>query len=408
MQPVVPYQLTQKLGACQIGGIWSAVDEQQRSLVVAVLDAGVAGESRWRDAFAAATNAIARSSGGGPAYLGADFSAATPWVAYPSELLATAERTFLALGMTYEPASGHADDPATADQHARPHAEPKPTPTDGSPATADWTPSPTDRPLAAVDRTPPPMPALTSPPPGPPHDSRPTDLTPAASRPGAGRWALPAAGLVLGLLAGGGLVTLVDPGTDPPRPQPSVSSASLPEPASAAPPLNPGLEPPAEGTWPAQWVRFSPTDRVLTLTGLDGLTFPVKVPLTWRCTAVERARGLSRHQCGGPADNGAQLGGELIVRDCPAPCDGPRQTAMRTAEEAWGLRWVRSGPSSTYAETSSLTVDGERRYGLVVVAYWRSGDGDVDRQLVLRMTAPVTGANQLRRVANYLRDVLLF
>lgn len=79
---------------------------------------------------------------------------------------------------------------------------------------------------------------------------------------------------------------------------------------------------------------------------------------------------------------------------------------MRTAEEAWGLRWVRSGPSSTYAETSSLTVDGERRYGLVVVAYWRSGDGDVDRQSVLRMTAPVTGANQLRRVADYLRDVL--
>jgi hypothetical protein len=155
-------------------------------------------------------------------------------------------------------------------------------------------------------------------------------------------------------------------------------------------------------------MRFTATDRVRTLSGLDGLTFPVKVPLNWQCSSVERAEGLSRHQCGAPAGSGPELGGELIVRECPAPCDGPRQTAMRTAEEAWGLRWVRCGPSSTYAETSSLDADGERRYGLVVVAYWRGGDGDIDQQLVLRMTAPVTGANQLRRVANYLRDGLIF
>ncbi|MFJ8686751.1 hypothetical protein [Micromonospora wenchangensis] len=96
MQPVVPFQLIAKLGACQIGGVWSAVDENEHSLVVAVLDAGVAGEPRWRDAFAATTNAIAQSASAGPTYVGADFSAATPWVANPQELFPTAERTFRA------------------------------------------------------------------------------------------------------------------------------------------------------------------------------------------------------------------------------------------------------------------------------------------------------------------------
>lgn len=224
----------------------------------------------------------------------------------------------------------------------------------------------------------------------------------------AGRWAMPVIGLVLGLVAGGGLVLLLDPGTDPPQPKPTAGQSALPAPAPASAPLSPGLEPPAQGEWPAQWVRFAATDRILTLNGLDGLAFPVKVPPTWQCRSVERAAGLSRHQCGAPAGSEAELGGELVVRDCPAPCDGPRQTAMRTGEEAWGLQWVRSGPTSAYAETSSLTVDGAQRYGLVVVAYWRSGSGDIDRQLVLRMTAPVGGANQLRRVANYLRDVLIF
>ncbi|MGX4653455.1 hypothetical protein ACWCHM_07185 [Micromonospora sp. SCSIO 07396] len=399
MQPVVPFQLIAKLGACQIGGVWSAVDENEHSLVVAVLDAGVAGEPRWRDAFAATTNAIAQSASAGPTYVGADFSAATPWVAYPQELLPTAERTFLALGMSYAPVVAHADDPPTAERHVQPDAAP--------------TPRPTDRPLTTAEQTSPARLGRTLPPtdPSPPSDSPPhppAEPPPLRPPPRAGRWALPAIGLIVGLLAGGGLVLLVDPGTDPPRPPAAASASPLPSPAPTPAPLSPGLEPPVAGRWPAGWVRFTPADRIHTVTGLDGVSFPVRLPPRWRCTLVERADGLSRHRCGGPSDSGEDLGGELVVRECPAPCDGPRQTAMRTAEEAWGLQWVHCGPTCAYAETSSLTVDGARRYGLVVVAYWRSGDGDIDQQVVLRMTAPVTNANLLRRVANYLRDVLLF
>ncbi|MGC4810177.1 hypothetical protein ACLQ29_06560 [Micromonospora sp. DT228] len=548
MQPIGPYQRIRRLGICQIGSIWSAVDGGQQSLVVVVLDVGIAGESRWRDAFAATTHAIAHSEAGSPLWVSADFSATTPWVAYPKDLLPTAERTFAALGMTYQPAPAEPDDPPADTEHAQqaaipvprqtPRAEQTPPteqtlpteqtpraqtthtppaeatrtppadatrsqrteatqtqPTDatrtpladatrsqGTEATqtrpadatrtppaevtrtqpADGTrtppvdqrppaePTPTPRahqttftddqaPPAVAPTTPPTPPAPPTPPepapmpvwavPSPARDTRPrstsTDskpepkaepeaepesartLEPKQSR--ASRWAMPVIGLVLGLVAGGGLVLLLDPGTDPPQPTPTASqSAALPAPAPASAPLSPGLEPPAPGEWPALWVRFAATDRILTLHGLDGLPFPVKVPPSWQCTSVERAAGLSRHQCGAPAGSEAALGGELVVRDCPAPCDGPRQTAMRIAEEAWGLQWVRSGPSSAYAETSSLTVDGTQRYGLVVVAYWRSDSGDIDKQVVLRMTAPVGGANQLRRVANYLRDVLIF
>ncbi|WP_416904796.1 hypothetical protein [Micromonospora echinospora] len=132
------------------------------------------------------------------------------------------------------------------------------------------------------------------------------------------------------------------------------------------------------------------------------------MPLGWQCTPAGRAEGYTRHQCGAPSDDGPPIGGELVVRDCPVPCTGSRQVAMRTAEEAWGLRWTRGGQSAVYAERSGLLIDGTPRYVLVVVAYWRGGEGDVDRQLVLRMTAPLDGANQLRRVVNYLRDTLVF
>ncbi|MFG2047873.1 hypothetical protein ACGFIW_10655 [Micromonospora sp. NPDC048935] len=487
MQPIGPYQRIRRLGVCQIGSIWSAVDGGQQSLVVVVLDVGIAGESRWRDAFAATTHAIAHSEAGSPLWVGADFFAATPWVAYPKDLLPTAERTFAALGMTYQPDPAEPDDPPATPERTpttpvpprqtpraeqtppaeavhtprteavhtppaeathtprteavhtppaeatqtppadrRPPAEQAPAPraqqttsTDDRPPAVEpttptpTTPTPTEQapmPVWAVPSRPQdtrPRPAPATPEPEPEPEPEPA-ATSAPKQSRAGRWALPVIGLVLGLVAGGGLVLLLDPGTDPPKPQPTAGPSGLPAPAPASAPLSPGLEPPAQGEWPALWVRFAATDRILTLNELDGLPFPIKVPPSWQCTSVERAEGLSKYQCGAPAGSEAELGGELVVRDCPAPCDGPRQTAMRTAEEAWGLQWVRSGPSSAYAETSSLTVDGEQRYGLVVVAYWRSDSGDIDKQLVLRMTAPVGGANQLRRVANYLRDVLIF
>jgi hypothetical protein len=218
------------------------------------------------------------------------------------------------------------------------------------------------------------------------------------------------AALVLVLLVGGGtfLALSGSNGEDPPVTAPtpsSIPSVAMP----TASPLAPGVEPPQEGEWPAQWPRFGSTDGIQTLTGLDGLGFTVKVPKGWQCDPGGRAEGYAKYNCGASADTGSQIGGELVVRTCPEPCSGDQQRAMRRAEEAWGLQWVSTGALSAYAESSSLQVDGEQRYGLVVVAYWRSGpEGVVDRQLVFRMTAPVDGANQLRRVANYLRDTVIF
>ncbi|MFE0589907.1 hypothetical protein [Micromonospora echinospora] len=376
MTPSVPYRLDQRLGSCQIGSVWSALDEEHGRLAVAVLDPGIAAEPRWRNAFAATTSALGHAESGGQRFVAADFAATTPWVAYPEGELSLATRTFSALGMDYRPAEEEGTDDPPAPQ-VRKTGPTVPTP----PATGSTTGEP-------VETGPGPVPGDTPP----------------AARP-----TLVVAAVVLLVLVGSGILFAVtrSGGDDPgPVPRAGAGPSSAAVPTSA--PLNPGLEPPAPGNWPAQWPRFAAADRVRTLTGLDGLAFPVKVPLGWQCTPAGRAEGYTRHQCGAPTDDGPPIGGELIVRDCPVPCTGSRQVAMRTAEEAWGLRWTRGGPSAVYAERSGLLIDGTPRYVLVVVAYWRGGEGDVDRQLVLRMTAPLDGANQLRRVVNYLRDALVF
>jgi hypothetical protein len=226
---------------------------------------------------------------------------------------------------------------------------------------------------------------------------------------------------VVVLLAGGGFVTwrqwgghggagthtpLADATTSA-GPNASASNAPLP-PLPTASPLHPGIEPPKPGSWPAAWPKFAASDNIRTFTSLDGLGFPVKAPPAWDCTPAARASGLAQYTCG-TTGSVPQIGGELTMRTCAAPCDGGQQTEMRSAEEAWGLQWLRIGPAATYAESSSLQIDGAKRYGLVIVAYFRSGaSGAIDRQLVLRMTAPVSGAGQLRRVANFLRDTLIF
>ncbi|MDP9796202.1 hypothetical protein J2S43_004714 [Catenuloplanes nepalensis] len=196
---------------------------------------------------------------------------------------------------------------------------------------------------------------------------------------------------------------------DGPRPTAAAESASASASVPAAPPRAPGIEPPKPGEWPAAWPRFAPTDRIRTLTGLDGLGFTLKIPMSWQCVLDGREAGFTRYRCGLAAGDDVQTGGELIVRDCPDQCPKDRQTTMRQAEEAWGLQWIGAGPTAAYAESSTLQIDGEQQYGLVVVAFWRAGsEGAIDRQVVLRMTAPVDGAGQLRRVANYVRDTTIF
>ena len=115
-----------------------------------------------------------------------------------------------------------------------------------------------------------------------------------------------------------------------------------------------------------------------------------------------------RYNCGTPPSEPTSFGGEIVVRDCAQPCDEKRQTELRKGEEAWGAQWIRCGPYSTCGE-AQIQADGEQRHALVVVAYYRGGDtGEIDHQLVFRMTGPLSQASVLRKVATYLRDTLVF
>ncbi|MFF5177731.1 hypothetical protein ACFY2Q_06850 [Micromonospora sp. NPDC000316] len=217
-----------------------------------------------------------------------------------------------------------------------------------------------------------------------------------------------AGALVLVLLAAAGGLAIWRGSDDPATPQTAPSTSVLSPPIPTTPPQSPGIEPPKPGAWPTQWPRFTERDTVRTLTDLDGLGFPVKMPTNWQCTLAARAEGIVKYECGTTASGNEAVGGEVIVRECPQPCTDQWQNAMRSVEEAWGAQWIRSGLYASYAE-QIIEVDGVQRHGLVVVAYFRSGqDGAINRQLVIRMTSPVPEAYQLRRFASYLRDVVVF
>ena len=137
------------------------------------------------------------------------------------------------------------------------------------------------------------------------------------------------------------------------------------------------------------------------MTSLAGVGFSFRVPEAWTCTPVSASTDVASYDCGASI-SGGKVGGDLIVRTCPDPCDGRRRVDMRQGEEAWGLQWVRAGGYMAWAETTNFV--GPPRYGLVVVGYWRSvPDGAIDRQLVLRMTAPPDRTDEIRKVANDIR-----
>jgi hypothetical protein len=165
-------------------------------------------------------------------------------------------------------------------------------------------------------------------------------------------------------------------------------------------PSQPGLEPPKGGGWPTSWPTFRSTEPTRTMSNLDGLGFSFQVPPDWQCTKTAGGTGYAKYNCG----VGTEIGGEVIVRQCRKLCTADRRDELRGYEEAWGLPWIKSGPFATWLETNRI--DGADRYGLAYVAYWRSVPEDaIDRQLVLRMTAPPGRANEVRKVANSIRDV---
>ncbi|AVT35715.1 hypothetical protein C6W10_03710 [Plantactinospora sp. BB1] len=526
-----PYQFIEAVSLCQVGSVWSAIDGQGNSYTVAVLDAAVASDQRWRDAFAGTAHALAQPGSGGPRYVHAEFAgtahalaqpgsggpryvhaefaAPAPWVAYAASEANGAERLFAALGMECRPAqeqlgddesptmktavvapnatgstdgSGSTGGPgstgsATADDEEL--ASPTTRLTPGVPPPTPWQAGPPQStpPVNATPTSAPPHqtsapPHQTSAPPhqtsAPPHQistppyqssappyqnsappyqvsvppdsisgppqplpempqAYPADPSPSPSgydplyspvrhivpsepKPRRNRLWIGIAALVVLLLVGGGTIFALAANGDDPEPRPTAAPESVsPTPSAVAiptaPPVAPGKEPPKEVKWPADWPKFNPSFPFHTLE-LEGLGFPLKTPQAWQCTPAGQAEGYAKYNCGVPPGSGPEIGGELVVRSC-SPCDGDSRYRMRLAEEAWGLQWNRAGGSALYAESFHLEGTPERRYGLVLIGYYRTG-ADVDRQIVLRMTSPVDGAGQIRRVANYLRDTLIF
>jgi len=402
MQPVSssPYRFSRPLGQCQVGTVWSAADELGRPLTVAVLSPEASRDQRWREAFAATVNVLAQQSGPDrPRFERSDFAAEAPWAAFAGAggAEAGAERVFESLGMQVVPADPADTPPGSPVGFGLGSAHPisgTPMPPAGDDAQYDPYGIPSPRPgqdaFASPGRR----------------------IEPSAPRKKRTGVLIGAAIAVVVLLAGGGTWFLLNSGGDNPDPAPTASTGGAPVQAGGlptAPPVSPGVEPPIQGKgiWPAKWPRYNPLDKVTTLNP-EGLGFPVRVPPNWQCTLAGRAEGFIKYNCGTSPGVTPQAGGEITVRDCVQPCNPDRQTEMRKAEEAWGKRWVRSGPFSNYAE-AILDLDGEQRHALVVVAYYR-GDGQpaINKQVVLRMTAPVKDANQLRRFATYIHDTLVF
>ena len=216
-------------------------------------------------------------------------------------------------------------------------------------------------------------------------------------------WVVLGVVVVVLVAAGSVLGWQLTSGTGQPQagPSPSASTLAVPTPT----PLRPGLEPPLPGDWPKQWPKFGPTDKVASQ-ALDGVGFAVTVPTSWKCARAGSAAGFVKYSCGTTVA-GDQLGGELIVRDCAAPCDPQQQAAMRGTEEAWGLQWREAGENVSLAETTKL--NGAARYGMVIVAYRHSTTGGaLDKQVVLRLTSPVSWLDTLRKIANAVRDSAVF
>ncbi|NES15125.1 MULTISPECIES: hypothetical protein [Micromonospora] len=395
-------------------------------MTVAVLDAAVATDQAWRTFFASTANAL-RGRDGRPSFLHADFSAPEPWVAYAADSGSRAEQVFVALGMEYRPTSSPAQ--ATESGALEPPwaklaiAEPtQALPVSNAGASA--VPGPPEghslNPVSAGPVSPaspvsvPPSSAADGPSPW----SEPYQTSyPPLPRPGAparprrrGLWVGVAVAVVVVLGAVVGIVAWRSAGGTPdatgPSASPSATVSSSPEPVAfpTGAPRKPGVEPPKAGSWPLE-PQFDDTDRVKAESPA-GFGFTFKVPESWACDARQRGPGFARHVCGISRPGVPEVGGEIIVRNCPAPCGDEVRAAYRRAEEAWGLQWTQVG-DATFVETAQL--NGKPRYGVVVIGWWRSRPGGaIDRQVVIRMTAAGAQVSEVRKVVNGIRATLSF
>ena len=378
MQPDSPYQVIKPLGSSQLGTVWAAVDDEGRELTVAVLEAHVAGDHRWREAFTAAANALPPQKDG-RRYVSADFATAAPWVIRLVDGGPGAEQVLLALGAEYQPMAQEVPAAAQAGVSA---AASGPLSTAVPPAASEDQ-SPAD-PFASPVRR------IEPSPPQPRHT---------------GRWVMVTVLAVVVLTVAGTQFVLAQGNGPTPGGSTQARTTTAAAPVPTPSPLHPGLEPPRVGDWPTKWPKFTARDKTQKVP-LDGVSFALTMPTGWSCTPAASGEGFVKYDCGMSA-GAEQLGGELIVRTCPQSCDTARQDTMRKVEEAWGQQWRYAGKNVTLAET--LKIDGTSRYGLVLVAYFRDGAQEpINRQLVLRMTSPVQWLDDLRKVANGARSAAKF
>lgn len=540
MQTAGQYRLQAPLSNCQVGDVWSGTDEVGRSVTVAVLNERASVDDRWRDAFAAAAEALGEAGADQLPIVGADHQGARPWVACAAERGAGAAQIFEALGQHLQPAVAQPAPAQSGPVHPGPVPVPVPSASAQPPATRpvaeDWAPTqalpvqpgprqpvtgesaPTEAlpvlsaptqampevttpiqptqagpvppappmPPVPVPPAPPPVPVQPTPPaprPGEPvpaqpvsgHpypyppvvENHPTSGLPVSGQPtsgfpvaGHGTSGFPVSGspvsgyplsgyptsappvsggagyppypgptfgqqppakrrrtgllvtlvAIAGLLAGSGAVVAVQalrgedggvPGPVSPTTPARFSPADLLLPEAA--PAAPGVEPPRSGGWPSKWPTFTAAESTKPMNGLDGVGFDFRVPPTWACTKAEQRAAAVHYRCGDGTGDTMTSGGDLVVRVCEPVCDEQKRTALRQREEAWGVRWTRSGPFTAWAYATS--VDGKPVYGLMYVAFWRSTpEGQIDRELVLRLTAPLAAKDELKKVANSVRD----
>ncbi len=417
MQTLGPYRLDRLLGSCPAGRVWHGVDPAGAVVAIAVLDPAPAADPRWRDAFVATANRLARS--GAISAVSGDFTAPTPWFACRPGSPGP-EQVFTALGQEYRPLVSPSSPP--------PGPPPEP-PTEPPTAATQPVSLPASAPPAAVARVRPPA---AGPPAGSPWDRTYSPATysagvsapPISGEPaspsypggapapftGPGRPGAAAArsrawlGVLLLVLllpgAGGAIIAAsMRPSAASPAPRASASKAQPAATFVTPKPARPGLEPPKDGTWPG-WPAFTAADRA-TATKLSGFGFTFDLPPTWQCRPTDRATGFARYTC----TDGAGVSVDTLVRSCPRPCDSTRRSQLRQAEEAFGLRWIRAGPLTTWAETNQL--DGAGRYGLVFVTFWHSSaEGVLDRELVFRATGPADHTDEVRKVADSIHQAL--
>lgn len=408
MQTIGPYRLVRALGQCPVGGVWSAVDGANNGVTVALLASAAAHDPGWRNAFAATANSLAQS--GEVPLIGGDYSGPTPWIASSARDGAVLGRVFVALGMDYQPATdfGEAGEPAAGEAQTAmatsspPAATVSAEPVSSSPQPVSGAPAEPTAPIrpAASPYSYEPEPARS------PHTVSPFSVPPAGPPPRRSNGLLIGlVVLVVALLVGGGSVVAVAMWPDGSQPDAQESIGSTVQEPTFPPPSQPGVDPPLEGEWPADWPTFEeePVSQMQGLIGdLDGQAF--QVPAGWECPQVS-AEGTFAHYTCGPDGDPAEIGGDLTIRFCPDPCDAAQRDQLRAEVEAWGLRWVRDFSFRSWAETTEI--DDEERYGLVVVAYYRTTpEGRIDRQLVLRMTAPIEQADDVRKVANSVREAI--